>query len=223
MEAGSGRQSAPPRTDPTPGGPRFRSPTPRGPTARRSRLRTGPYPRTPFSHPRSSSCPPRRVGSRGGAAGGTARGLLFPPLSRWRREAGWVVIDNRAAGARGGALNKGGAGRGENLGEPRRGKRGGTLGGGRAESDPLRSARAPTSARRVPATCAPPLRPRPRGKCGARLSSGKGEFPCGPGLASGDVNPPRAGCGRAESLAAHGSQSPAFTEYLSWLCGKVDL
>lgn len=39
----------------------------------------------------------------------------------------------------------------------------------------------------------------------------------------GDINPLRSGCGRAESLPAHGPQSPAFTEYLSWLCGKVDL
>lgn len=164
---------APPQADSCPA---WATPAPRG------LLPRAPSPRG------SSTCPSPTLGAQQGR--GCGRSLLWsfsfpslPPTSAFPVSAGggWAVIDNRAAGARGGpdrAHRIGrkceGGGGGEPPGAGRAGSWVGDPGGRNAQEAAPAPLPPPPPA---PATCAPP-RPRPSpGKAEARPCSGKGEFP----------------------------------------------
>ncbi|KAJ8781630.1 hypothetical protein J1605_010888 [Eschrichtius robustus] len=169
-----------PRAGPAPGTPPRSGSSPRGPRpSRRTRPRAGSSPGRP--RPRAGASPlphvlrglsPRPLSAGGwaadGAVGGAGWGPFSPPPFGWGAEEGWVVINNRGAGARGGARAENGAG--------------GTLVGGGLAAAPAPllpgaatpGPRAPGLRPPAPRPCGRAPAPEPRRRASA---SGRARFP----------------------------------------------
>ena len=156
-----------------------------------------------------------------GAVGGAGWGPFSPPPFGWGAKEGWVVINNRGAGARGGARAENGAGV----------VRGGARAGpswveGWRRPRLLFSRAPPPQARGLPGSGhlrpAPAAAPQPRNRGGAPLPrEGRGSRPDAR-ICLRAVAPPFSACGCAESRRARGSGEPGIGS-LSLLCEKVDL